>query len=145
MKGFSKKPTTPSPGDERRKHTTQNGTNTTGYRPDALRKAHDKTSYSVTVSKMLMLVTFYYTYLRLNRSLMHICTRRIKPPPAIPWNALPTIKAIIVFAVAQTTELAKKIANAARTIGLRPQISENLAHIGPDEALARRYAAPIHV
>jgi hypothetical protein len=55
------------------------------------------------------------------------------------------INASIVFAVAHTAELAKKIASAINTMGLRPQISENLAYIGPDAAFARRYAPPIHV
>lgn len=31
----------------------------------------------------------------------------------------------------------------ARIAGLRPQISESLAHIGPEAAVARRYAPPI--
>jgi hypothetical protein len=55
------------------------------------------------------------------------------------------IKLPIVFAVAHTAELAKKITSAATTMGLRPQMSESLAQIGPEAALARRYAPPIHV
>lgn len=69
---------------------------------------------------------------------MQTCTSKIKPPPAMPWNALPTINAIIVLAVAQTIEAAKKIANAASTMGFRPQISDNLAQMGPEAALASR-------
>jgi hypothetical protein len=55
------------------------------------------------------------------------------------------INSCIVFAVAQTAELAKKIASAANMIGFRPQMSDNLAQIGPDAALASRYAPPIQV
>lgn len=51
----------------------------------------------------------------------------------------------MVFAVAQTTEDAKKIAKAASTIGLRPHMSESFAQMGPEDALARRKAAPIQV
>jgi hypothetical protein len=55
------------------------------------------------------------------------------------------IRLSIVFAVAHTAELAKKTASAASTIGLRPQMSDSLAQIGPDAAFARRNAPPIHV
>jgi hypothetical protein len=55
------------------------------------------------------------------------------------------IKASIVFAVAHTAELAKNIASATKTMGLRPQISEIVAQIGPDAALAKRNAPPIQV
>jgi hypothetical protein len=55
------------------------------------------------------------------------------------------INSSIVFAVAQMAELAKKMAKAARMMGLRPQISDNLAQMGPEAALARRYAPPIQV
>jgi hypothetical protein len=44
----------------------------------------------------------------------------------------------MVFAVPHTVELAKKTAKAAKMIGLRPQMSDSFAHIGPDTALARR-------
>jgi len=50
----------------------------------------------------------------------------------------------ILTAKAHSMELQKNSATAARRIGLRPQISESLAHIGPAAALARRYAPPIH-
>ena len=39
----------------------------------------------------------------------------------------------------------KKIALANRRIGLRPQISLSLPHIGVDAAAARRYEDPIQV
>jgi hypothetical protein len=55
------------------------------------------------------------------------------------------IRLFIVFAVAHTAELTKKTISAARIIGLRPNMSENLLHIGPDAAVARRYAPPIQV
>jgi hypothetical protein len=83
--------------------------------------------------------------LRLNRSLIQTWTSKISPPPAAPWNARPMIKASIVFAVAHIAELAKNTASAATKMGLRPQISESLAHMGPDAALANRNAPPIQV
>lgn len=83
--------------------------------------------------------------LRLNKSLMQTWTSKIDPPPAQPWKALPMISSCIVFAVAHTAELIKNIASATSMIILRPQISENLAHIGPEAAVASKYAPPIHV
>lgn len=55
------------------------------------------------------------------------------------------MRASIVFAVAQTVEDTKKTASAARTIILRPQISESFAHMGPAAAFASKNAAPIQV
>lgn len=49
------------------------------------------------------------------------------------------------LATAQMIELAAKPAMAHRSISLRPQISESLAHIGDPAAFAKRYAPPIHV
>ena len=83
--------------------------------------------------------------LRLNMSLMQTCTNKMRPPPAAPWNARPMISDSIVFAVAHTTEIAKKMASANRMISLRPKISESLAQIGPDAALPSKKAPPIHV
>lgn len=83
--------------------------------------------------------------LKLNMSLMQTCTSKINPPPAVPWNARPMINSCIVFAVAQTAELTKKRARAASVMSLRPQMSESEAQMGPEAALARRYAPPIQV
>jgi hypothetical protein len=55
------------------------------------------------------------------------------------------MRASIVLAEAQTADDAKKTARDARTIILRPQISESFAQIGPAAAFARRNAAPIQV
>ena len=81
----------------------------------------------------------------LNMSLMHTCTSKISPPPAAPWNARPTMRANIVFAVAQTAEETKKHASARSTISFRPHMSESFAQIGPDAAFASRNAPPIQV
>jgi hypothetical protein len=83
--------------------------------------------------------------LKLNMSLMHTCTNRMNPPPAAPWNARPTIKASIVFAAADTAELAKNSASVTRIMSFLPHMSESLAQIGPATAFMIRYAAPTHV
>ena len=141
----SARPTTPPPRNKRCKYTTQYRSHPTSYRPYPFREAHDETSHPNIPCQSCPSTYDHRTHLKLNRSLMHTCTKRINPPPAAPWNALPAISATIVFAVAHTTELAKKIAIAARIIGFRPHISDSFAQMGPDEALASRYAAPIHV
>lgn len=46
-------------------------------------------------------------------------------------------------AAAQMIELRKKMDIAARRIGLRPNMSEKLHHIGPPAAVASRYAEPV--
>lgn len=55
------------------------------------------------------------------------------------------ISASIVFALAHTAELAKKTASAVSTIGRRPHMSDNLAQMGPEAALASKKAPPIQV
>ena len=54
------------------------------------------------------------------------------------------ISILILIDSAQIVELQKNNATAASKIGLRPQISDSLAHIGPAAEFARRYAPPIH-
>ena len=51
----------------------------------------------------------------------------------------------ILLDAAQITELAANAMTDVNRMGLRPQISDNLTHIGPAAALASRYAPPIHV
>jgi hypothetical protein len=51
----------------------------------------------------------------------------------------------ILFAIAQMMELAINRDTATSIIGLRPQMSESFAQIGPAAAFARRYALPIQV
>jgi hypothetical protein len=51
----------------------------------------------------------------------------------------------VVLAEAQIADPTKKMATVARTMILRPKISENLAQTGVEAALARRYADPIQV
>jgi hypothetical protein len=79
----------------------------------------------------------------LNKSEIVIMINGIKPPHATPWNVLPIIRTFILPALAQKTEEAKNNASAVRKIGLRPNMSESLAQIGPEAALERRYAPPI--
>lgn len=74
----------------------------------------------------------------LKMSEMTILTNCNSPPPAVPCNARPTMSITMFFARAQMTELAAKKVTAARRIGLRPQMSDNLAHRGAPAALARR-------
>jgi hypothetical protein len=81
----------------------------------------------------------------LNRSEIVILTSWIRPPPAVPCRALPAINVCICWLKAQMMELPKKSAAAPKIIGLRPQISENLAQMGAADALASRYAAMAHV
>jgi hypothetical protein len=47
-------------------------------------------------------------------------------------------------AVPHTTLPAQNHATATNSIGLRPQMSDSLAQMGPAAALASRYAPPIH-
>jgi hypothetical protein len=70
---------------------------------------------------------------------------KINPPAAAPWIARPAISMPILVEVAQTIELKKNSAIDANTIGFRPQMSDSLAHIGPDAAFEMRYAPPIQV
>lgn len=74
----------------------------------------------------------------LNRSDITIMTSWNRLPPAVPWSALPTISIVMLTALAQRIEEMKKSATAARRIIFLPHMSENLAQIGPEAALARR-------
>ena len=139
--------TAPSPSDQTSKDTAQDRSDTTSQRPDAFGEAlHTSISQTTpTIPPAKQLTINKLRCLKLNKSLMQTCTNRINPPPAVPWNARPMINSCIVFAVAQTAELAKKMASAANMMGLRPQMSDNLAQMGPEAALASRYAPPIQV
>ena len=81
----------------------------------------------------------------LNRSLIHMLTRIMSPPPPIPCIARAAISIWMETLTAASRLPMKKIMEAPRRMGLRPQISENLPHDGVEAALASRYADPIHV
>lgn len=80
------------------------------------------------------------SYLTLNISEMMIVTIWSKPPPATPCKARPTMRILIIVAVAHKIEVRKKRPIAKSKRGFRPQISESLAQIHADAAFARRYA-----
>lgn len=65
----------------------------------------------------------------LKRSLTTMFTRRMRPPPAVPWMARPAISIFILTASAQRMEDAKKTETATSRIGFRPHISEKRAQI----------------
>jgi hypothetical protein len=111
-------PTAPTPRDQFCEYTTENRPDAAGNGPDTFSPTHQETPLSVeiTLAKTASAETAStetairhcgQTHLILNMSLIQTCTSRIKPPPAIPWKALPMISASIVFAVAHTAELAK--------------------------------------
>jgi hypothetical protein len=74
----------------------------------------------------------------LNKSEMVIITSGTKPPLAAPCIVRHTINDSMLLASAQKIELATNSASAANMIGLRPQISDNFAQIGPAAAFASR-------
>src|SRR5262245_56522282 len=80
-----------------------------------------------------------------NRSLMQILTRMMIPPPPRPWMARLAISMLMLTLVALSRDPTQKTATAMSRMGLRPQMSEILPHIGAAAELASRYALPIHV
>lgn len=85
------------------------------------------------------------TYLKLNRSLIQMLTRTTRPPPPMPCIARAAISIPILTDSAAMSEPTKKVKFAISKIGLRPQISDILPHIGVDAELPSRYAEPIQV
>jgi hypothetical protein len=81
----------------------------------------------------------------LNKSLIQILTKIIRPPPPMPCIALAKINIPILTLTAASKLPRKNIAAAINNTGLRPQISENFPHEGVLAALASRYADPIQV
>jgi len=76
---------------------------------------------------------------------VQILTKVSNPPQAAPCNACPAMSMPILIEVAQTIELRKKKATAARSTGFPPQIPDTLAQIGDEAAVARASAEPIHL
>ena len=81
----------------------------------------------------------------LNRSLIQMLERMIRPPPPIPWIARPASNILTLILSAAISDATKNTTLATSNIGFRPQMSLNLPHIGVEEAAASRYADPIHV
>ena len=81
----------------------------------------------------------------LNKSLIQILTRVIRPPPPIPCIALAAINIAMLTLTAASKLPIKNTAAALSNTGLRPQMSENFPHDGVLAALASKYADPIHV
>ena len=78
------------------------------------------------------------TNLSVNKSLMQTLTSTIMPPVAAPWMARPAIIVATFFEAAHIAELAAKITMAVSSTGLRPQMSDALAHIGDETADVKR-------
>ena len=72
-------------------------------------------------------------------------TNCIRALPAVPCSALAAMSIVIDVLRAARILAAAKTATAARSAGLRPQMSLHLAQMGPEAAFARRYALPIQV
>ena len=96
--------------------------------PTALAKAHT-----------MPVIAKYWPRLRmLNRSLMQILTKIIKPPPPTPWTARAAISMPMETLVAANRLPTQNTADASIRMGLRPQMSENLPQEGVDAAFASR-------
>lgn len=74
----------------------------------------------------------------LNKSLMQILAKMIKPPPPVPCITRPARSIWTLILRAAMREPTKKIAFATNMIGLRPQISLIFPHVGVAAAAARR-------
>lgn len=76
---------------------------------------------------------------------MQMLTRTTRPPPPMPCIALAAISIPMLVDRAATSEPMQKTALAISRIGLRPQTSDILPHIGVEAEFPRRYAEPIQV
>ena len=81
----------------------------------------------------------------LNKSLIQILAKMIRPPPPVPCMTRPASSIWTLILRAAIREPTKNIALATNIIGLRPQISLIFPHVGVAAAAAKRYADPIHV
>jgi hypothetical protein len=77
-------------------------------------------------------------YRREKRSPIDMLTSVIRPPPPIPWTALAAMSIPTLYDRAATKVPAKKTILATKRIGLRPKISENLAHTAVELAAPNR-------
>ena len=126
----------PAPGHELAEGAAQDGADSTCCCPYAFKRAKIEASFPGEVS-MGRKAQDSGTNRMLNRSLIVMLTSSIRPPEAVPWMARPTMSIPILVATPQMIELNEKTATAARRRGLRPQISDSLAQIGPAAAFAK--------
>ena len=77
-------------------------------------------------------------YLMLNKSLIQMLAKMIKPPPPIPCITLAAINILILTLKAAIKDPTKKMTLANSMMGLRPQISLSFPHDGVDAAAANR-------
>lgn len=76
---------------------------------------------------------------------MQMLTRTTRPPPPMPCTALAAISIPMLVDRAATSEPMQKTALAISRMGLRPQMSDILPHIGVEAEFPSRYAEPIQV
>lgn len=74
----------------------------------------------------------------LNKSLMQMLAKVIKPPPPVPCMTRPASSIWMLVLRADMREPRKKTELATSMIGLRPQISLIFPHVGVAAAAARR-------
>ena len=74
----------------------------------------------------------------LNKSLMQMLAKVIKPPPPVPCMTRPASSIWMLVLRADMREPRKKTELATNMIGLRPQISLIFPHVGVAAAAARR-------
>lgn len=74
----------------------------------------------------------------LNKSLIQILAKMMRPPPPVPCMTRPASSIWTLILKAAIREPTKKIELATNMIGLRPQISLIFPHVGVAAAAARR-------
>ena len=74
---------------------------------------------------------------------MHIITKVFIPPAPTPWIILPTISIEMETDRAHMSEEKKNTATVIKRMGLRPNISDTLPHVGPEAANERKKTEPI--
>ena len=85
------------------------------------------------------------TNLMLNKSLMQMLPRIIRPPPPIPCMTRAAMSILTLIDSPAIKDPIKKTKFANRRIGFLPNISLNLPHVGVAAAAANKKADPIHV
>ena len=74
----------------------------------------------------------------LNRSLMQILAKTIRPPPPKPCMTLPAISILILMLSAAINDPTKNEMLASKMMGFRPHMSLNFPQVGVDAAAVRR-------
>ena len=134
----------PSPGNLLRKDTTKDWPKSTGQTPGRTNHAEVFSAVpSTTIRFSSVHPKAVSTNLILNKSLMQMFARMIRPPPPIPCITLPPISIRMFMDRAAIKDPKKKTRLARRRIGFRPKMSLNLPHVGTLAADASRKADPI--